>query len=309
MISLRRRVNEALCGRNGRRRRVWCTQRHRCRIRVVSRSVSRHLPRHRAPCRVRVAYRDTVSVSYPAPRRCRVSNTESVPHPCRIPWRRVRVASASPRPRRIRRAVSYAASTSPPTAPSVSPPAACRIPRCRRRGAAARSRPQQRSEMPRRRTARATGHIVTPVARRRGQRRRSCRCGASDGRQRDAPERGDGDGRRRRVSRPGRGAVSTVRRSARRQASRPGDVGDVGDGLRSGDARQRTGGASLGAGAGSADPGDARQRPPAVARRALTRRRAVGRRLSTLGGPLRGEAGPPGAPASAGPGPQEGSGR
>ncbi len=109
MISLRCRVNEALCGRNGRQRRVRCHG---------AASVP-HLSRNPQ----RVASSPAVS--------CPVSR------PSRIPWRRVRVVSTAPRPCRvsdtacaseshpatprscrvndtIRRAVSRAASTSHP---------------------------------------------------------------------------------------------------------------------------------------------------------------------------------------------------
>ena len=110
MISLRHRVNVALCGRNGRRRRVRChvaaSVPHPCRIpqRVAS------SPAVSCPCRVRVASRGTASVSYPtAPRPCRIAT----PCPCRIPPRHVR---------RIRVAARRAASVSQPAAPLRSPP-------------------------------------------------------------------------------------------------------------------------------------------------------------------------------------------
>jgi hypothetical protein len=166
MISLRYRVNEALCGRNGRQRRVRChgaaSVPHPSRIpqRVAS------SPAVSCPCRVRVTFRGAASVSYPGTasvsrqrHRVRAASESASRGAAFVSRQRHRVRVASLAPRAVSRRI--------PTAPSVSPPVARRIPRCRvgRCGAAARSRPQQRSEMPRRRTARATGNIVTPVAR------------------------------------------------------------------------------------------------------------------------------------------------
>ncbi len=202
-------------------------------------------------------------------RPCRVSDTASVPHP------------AAPCP---------AASTSHPTAPSVSPPSASRIPRCRSQPATAAIRnaaPSHRAGHRQHRHARrAAVRPASPAAPATG-------AGATLG-------AGRRDGRGRRVSRPGaslgaatgqptgrRGRRATGdlrRRGARRLARAPGQPIRA---MRVSGPRERGAGCS----------------------RALTRRRAVGRRLSTLGGPLRGEAGPPGAPASPSPGPQEGSGR
>lgn len=169
MISLRYRVNEALCGRNGRQRRVRChgaasvphpsgTPQRVASSPAVSCPVSR--PSRIPWRRVRVVSRHRVGVASATPRACRIR--------VGIPRRRVHVASATPRPCRIRRAVAARGAPHPavphgPLRRGGSQPATAAI-----RNAA----PPQRSEMPRRRTARAPGNIVTPVARRRGRRRR-----------------------------------------------------------------------------------------------------------------------------------------
>jgi hypothetical protein len=124
MISLRHRVNEALCGRNGRRRRVRCH---------VAAFVTH-------PCRIpqRVASSPAVSGPVSRPSRIRhrvrvVSGTASVSHQrhrvraasrraTSVSRQRHRVRAAPVSPCRIRVAARHTASVSQPAAPRRSPP-------------------------------------------------------------------------------------------------------------------------------------------------------------------------------------------